>query len=87
MTASEFEDEVWAVENIRIVIRTDDSDQDVGDYDYTNAANARWRVSKWLERRVKRKLNEDHNLVLVDGSGEKPHRGTLLRTIRRSYDS
>lgn len=51
MKASEFEDKVWEVEGIRIVLRCPE-DQVVTPYDYTNAASQTTSITSWLNGRT-----------------------------------
>ncbi len=85
MTVKEFEEAVWKVENVRVVVRAADEKEKVGDYNYQNAANESWSIADWDRKRVRKKLGAKREIIVIDGSGEVPHGGTLLRTIRRSY--
>jgi hypothetical protein len=81
--ASDFEDKVWEVEGIRIVLRCPEN-QEVDDYDYTNAISQTTSVTDWLKGRVLPKLNGVQGEV-VAGNGEQPHGRSLVRTVRSSY--
>ena len=83
MTVQEFEDKVWEVEGIRIVIRANTKDS-VTAYNYQNAAQETWRVTQWLKNRIRPKLR-NKQVALVEGNGEEPHGRTILRTLRKSY--
>ena len=83
MKASEFEDKVWEVEGIRLVLRCADN-QEIGDYGYTNAISQTTSVTDWLKGRVIPYLNGIACEVIA-GNGEQPHGRSLVRTIRSSY--
>jgi len=83
MKASEFEDKVWEIEGVRVVLRCPDNHQ-VEDYDYKNAANQTMLLTEWLKVRVLPKL-KDIDVQVISGNGEQPHGRSLLRTIRASY--
>ena len=84
MKASEFEDKVWEVEGIRIVLRCPEN-QEIGNYDYTNATSQTTSVTDWLRVRVSPKIN-DIAIEVVAGNGEQPHGRSLVRTVRSSYE-
>ena len=84
VTIMAFEDAVWEVEGVRVVVR-DRSDFRIGrDYGYERAAKASWRVSELLDKRV-RPAVDDREVAVVEGGGSRPHGKTLLRTVRASY--
>lgn len=83
MTIQELEDKVWALDGIRIVVRRS-STTDVGDYTHKNAAQASWRITEFIENRL-RPLIGNREVCVVMGDGEQPHGRTLLSSIRDSY--
>ncbi|NQD96564.1 hypothetical protein HP532_28305 [Pseudomonas sp. CrR25] len=83
MKASEFEEKVWAVEGIRIVLRTDPNTE-VADYDYKKAADESWRVTELVDKRIAKHINGISH-VMLQGDGEEPHGRVILRTIRKGY--
>jgi len=83
MTIKEFEETVWHLEGIRLVVR-ETVDVQVDDYDYQNAANRSWSIAEWLRNRVEPRLLVRVIAVLVV-QGEQPHRRTRLDTLRGSY--
>jgi len=83
MKASEFEDKVWGLEEIRIVLRCPENHQ-VEDYDYMTVANQTMSLAEWLNVRVLPKL-KDVEVQVISGNGEQPHGRWLLRSIRASY--
>jgi hypothetical protein len=76
MKATSFEDKVWEIEGIRIVLRCPPNTV-VSDYDYKNAANESSSVTEWLNGRVLPKLN-GINVDVIAGNGEQPHGRSLL---------
>lgn len=83
MTVQEFEDAVWRVEGIRVVVRAHRSAQ-VGDYKYTRGAQETWRVPQLIENRIQPKVGK-REIVVMQGDGEQPHGRVILRTVRASY--
>jgi hypothetical protein len=83
MTVQELEDKVWEQDSIRVVVRAPAGAQ-VGDYTYQNAAQANWRITEFLEKRLAPVLGT-HEVVVLMGDGEQPHGRTLLSSIRDSY--
>jgi hypothetical protein len=83
MKATDFEDKVWEIEGIRIVLRCPPNTE-VSGYDYKNAADQNSSVSEWLKGRVLPKIN-DISVDVIAGNGEQPHGRSLLRTVRSSY--
>lgn len=83
MTIQEFEDAIWAIEGVRLVVRSA-ANKTVSGYDYKKAANETWHTSEWLKKRVVSKLGNLSHIV-IDGNGEEPHGRTLLRNLRRTY--
>jgi hypothetical protein len=57
--ATEFEEKFWAVEGVRIVLRTDPNNE-VGDYTYKNGADASWRDSELGQKRIEKTLAPFH---------------------------
>tara|TARA_R100001039_G_scaffold38821_1_gene41890 strand:+ start:1506 stop:1766 length:261 start_codon:yes stop_codon:yes gene_type:complete len=83
MTIKEFEETVWRLEGIRLVVR-ETVDVQVDDYDYQNAANRTWSIAEWLRKRVEPCL-PGSEFVVLDGQGVQPNRRTRLDTLRGSY--
>lgn len=83
MTVEKLEKKVWAQDGIRIVIRAA-SDDKVKSYTQKNAAQASWRITQFLEKRIT-PLLEGQEVIVLQGNGKEPHGGTLLRVIRATY--
>ena len=84
MRVSEFEQKVWETESVRIVIRANPEFL-VEEYEWDNAADKTWRVNEWLEKRIHPKIH-GREVVVLQGDGEQPHGGVILRTLRNSYN-
>jgi len=83
MNVREFEDAVWAVERVRIVIRSR-ANSVVDDYDYERASQDTWRGNQLLGNRIIPKVG-NRDVVVLQGDGEQPHGRVILRTLRASY--
>jgi hypothetical protein len=85
MKATDFEEKVWAIEGIRIVLRTDPGTE-VKDYDYKNGADESWRITELGTKRIEKCIS-DIPYTVIQGDGEEPHGKVILRTIRGAYGS
>ena len=85
MSVADFEEAVWTLDGVRIVIRSP-TDSEIGAYDYERAAVETRRVSQFLENRINPKVG-DHDFVVIQGDGEQPHGSVILRTLRSSYQN
>ena len=83
MTVQEFEDKVWQQDQVRVVVRAP-SGQQVSEYNYTNAAQANWNLTKFLQQRIQPQIG-DLEVITLESNGEEPHGRTLLSSIRNSY--
>lgn len=83
MTVTDFEEKVWEIDSIRVVIRAQENEI-IDDFDWTNAAPQTQNVTSWLATRITPKAGE-HGVVVLGGNGEEPHGRMLLRTLRASY--
>lgn len=83
MKVWEFEEKVWDIEGIRIVVRCP-SETKVSDYDYQNAAQDSWRITQLLEGRIQPNIKE-MEVIVLHGDGKQPHGKVTLRRIRQSY--
>lgn len=83
MKATEIEQAVFDLEEVRIVIRGDRR-ADFPDYDYDRKAAGNSSIADWLDQRIK-PLIGDHHVVVIDGTGALPHGRTRMDTLRESY--
>ena len=83
MRVRDFEETVWKVEGIRIVVRAAENAQ-VGDYDYTKAASRTFTFQELLDGRIAQ-LVDPKEVVAINGRGRVVVGQTQLRTIRNSY--
>ena len=84
MRVNEFEEKVWEIEGVRIVIRAN-SNEKVEVYDFVNTAPQGNTLTWFLSGRVKPLLADNMKVVTIDGSGKVPNGKTLLSTLRQTY--
>lgn len=85
MKLNDFEQKVWEIEGIRLVVRGDEQEE-VEDYDFKNAAIENWSISEFLRKRIERRIG-GRKVTVIQGDGEMPHGRVILRTLRASYFS
>jgi hypothetical protein len=83
MTIKDFEAKVYAIEQIRIVVRASARTQ-VANYTFSNAAPQNWRVSEILVNRIQPGLNA-LEVVVVKGDGSLASGHMILKTVKESY--
>jgi hypothetical protein len=83
MNALEFEQAVFSLDQIRIVIRAK-TGAELKPYKFVRKATDSASLSEWLDQRIM-PLVGDHQVVVVDGSGVSPHGRTKIEKIRASY--
>jgi hypothetical protein len=81
MKLADFEQKVWDVENIRIVVRADENDE-VRDYNYKKSATETWTTNEFLKNRIGSK-----KVVVIRGDGQKSRGGVKLRNLRATYSA
>ena len=84
MTTEQFEDKVFDVDKVRIVLRTSKYKTTFEDYPYVRKAGDKTSINDWLDTRIK-SLIGDCEVVVIDGSGQYPHGNTNMETVRKSY--
>lgn len=82
-TIQELEDKIWEVEGIRVVIRGAERTA-VMVYDYQNAAQETWSITKLIESRIQ-PCAPGIEVMVIQGNGEEPHGRTLLKNVRGTY--
>lgn len=88
VTIKEFEEQVWNIEGIRIVVRVIDTTRSrIEPYEYIRRAARNWRVTTWLSHRITRYVGTEQEVVVLMGNGGIAHGRTLLQTVRGSYSS
>jgi hypothetical protein len=85
MKLADFEQRVWEVEGIRIVVRGHENDE-VEDYTRKNAATETWSTREFLEKRIESRVG-GRKVVVIKGDGEMPNGRVLLRNLRASYSA
>lgn len=83
ISVADFEDKVWTLEGVRIVVRAAQGEM-VEDYDYSRKAASNSSITDWGNGRVKPLLG-GKDYYIVDGSGTRPHGRTKMDTVRDSY--
>jgi len=83
VSALELEEQIFAKEGVRIVIRTG-KNAIFKPYNYKNKADARTNITNWYMTRVKPILGVFEG-VIIDGNGDIPHGRTQMQNIRESY--
>lgn len=83
MKVKDFEEKILEIENIRLVIRANRSDE-VGFIDWDEPSDGEWRKNDWLSRRIQ-PLVRGFEVSVIDGTGNIVHGSTRLRTLRQSY--
>jgi hypothetical protein len=83
MKVWEFEDKVWEIDRIRIVVRAPTT-ADVSDYTKTNAANEGISIAKYLETRIEPCIGR-FEVTVLSGDGEFLNKKSHVGTVRQSY--
>lgn len=83
VSATELERQIFELEEIRIVIRSNKTTQyDI--YDYIRKAAGNTSITDWYVTRLKPIIGED-DATIIDGNGTSPHGRTNIETVRNSY--
>ena len=85
ISVKEFEEAVWNVEKIRVVVRAHEDTRLTNAYNFERSANKEWTLHKWLRTRLDLVMREFAVYVVV-GRGLIPRSNSLLQTIRDSYN-
>jgi hypothetical protein len=83
MRVAEFEEAVWKIDHIRVVIRAP-HDETVQNFDWVKAAEQGLRLSQYASNRIEPRLN-GFKFEIIDGSGDFPNRNTRVGNVRQSY--
>lgn len=83
MRVYEFEDTIWKVEGIQIVIRAG-RNQDAPNYNYERACFGNTTLSEFRRGRLA-ELGEQYEYEIINGDNETPNGKTKLSTLRDSY--
>ena len=81
-TLRKFEDRVWALERIRIVIRADCAEE-VGEYGFGYKATRKMTVAGFIQNRIMGSIG-DFSVEAVDGSGCVPDGTVPIGTVKDS---
>ena len=83
MKICEFEEKVWEIEGIRVVVRAS-ADEKVSDYNFKNGSQENWRITQLIEKRIQPQIG-GREVIIIQGDGEQPHGRVSLRTVRKTY--
>lgn len=83
ISATELERQIFELEEIRVVIRSNKSTQ-YSNYKYTRKAASNTSITDWYLARLKPIIGEDE-ATIIDGNGNTPHGRTNIETVRNSY--
>ena len=83
MNLWDFEEAVWNLEGIRIVVRSPYGEE-AEDYTYEKAAKGNQTLAAFIGLRIRPCVGE-RDVIAINGSGQVVNGGTHLGTIRRSY--
>lgn len=84
MTLNEVENQIFLLEGIRVIIRTNRNDFD--EYGYVRRCPDNVSIIDFLNTRINPFLNRDETAFVVNGYGEIPNVRTHIGTVRRSYN-
>ncbi len=84
MNVVEFEQKVFEIEDVRVVVRAASNDK-IGDYSYQKCSPRGNSIADWVKQRIAPNVN-GREVVVIDGSGAIPNRRTLMSTLRHSYE-
>ncbi|HGM7842695.1 TPA: hypothetical protein ACKQH2_005135 [Serratia marcescens] len=84
----DFERQVFEREGVRIIVRSDDMDIDLPNYDYQRQASGGTRLSDFLDNRICPVLTPSNlTCSIISGDGNASvHGNTKLETLRESYE-
>lgn len=82
-TVGQFENRVWELERIRVVVRADRR-AEVGKYGFGYKARRAMTVARFVEDRIMGSVG-NFGVAVVDGSGRVPGEDTPVGTVRDSY--
>ena len=83
MTVKEFENDVWTLERIRIVIRAP-ADSQVEEYGFAKAADRNLSITRLIAKRIQQRVGNSE-VVVIGGDGALPHGKIKLEGLRESY--
>lgn len=85
MKVLKFENTIWELEGVRIVVRAPDT-AEIDDYKFTRRADKGMNVTAYLRGRIKPSIGP-YEAVVVCGDGSLPHSRTNLNRVRETYQS
>ena len=76
-----FEEDVWKLDSVRIVICTASADT-VEPYDFEKAADQNWTVAEFIEKRVATLVGRDKDIVAITLDGARAPHNTKLKNLK-----
>jgi hypothetical protein len=83
MQVWEFEEAVWRVDHLRVVIRAP-KESAVEDFGWVHAYDQAANVISYIRTRLSPKIG-DNEVSIYDGRGFEPNGNTYIRRVRDSY--
>ncbi len=83
VTATDLERQIFELEEIRVVIRSN-KNTEYSPYNYSRKAATNTSITEWYNTRLKPLLG-GNEADIVDGNGNNPHGRTNIETVRNSY--
>ena len=84
VSAAELERQIFELEEIRVVIRSNKLTPKYEGYNYSRKASSSTSITDWYHTRLKPIIGEDE-ATIIDGNGNNPHGRTNIETVRNSY--
>jgi hypothetical protein len=83
MHVCEFEQKVWEIDRLRVIIRAGHSEV-IEDFDWVNAAEQNHTLVAYANLRIIPKVGE-RQYLFINGRGSEPNGEVLVRDLRASY--
>ena len=84
MTLYEFENSIFSLEGVRIIIRSSRNNFD--DYPYIRKCPDNTPIKDFIDTRISGLLEQGEVAVVINGYGEIPNIRTHIGTVRASYN-
>ena len=85
MSISDFENMLFLLDDIRIVIRTNKKNKIDNEIKFKEKCSDDTTLEEWLKERVYPFIGDKYDVLVITGFGTSPHMYTKLSTIRNSY--
>ena len=84
MNVRQYENRVWQVDNLRIVVRARRATRIAQRFGWTNGIDQGLSITDYIRNRVTPCIGS-REFLIIDGHGNEPHGRTLMSTVRDSY--